>query len=299
MEQAGRLDATQRTAPQSNTKRARLLRHFGFVAGATILLLVVLGSVFAPLLSPYDPYEQDLLDRMTPPAFMDGGSMAHPLGTDKFGRDYLSRLLYGGRLSLFVGVVAAAIAGLIGTVLGVAAGYFGGWTDRVINFLITGRLALPVILVSLTVVALFGASLFVVVTVLGLVLWDRFALVLRATTQQIRNSDFVTAAKLQGGSPLQVILREIMPNVVNNLIVVTTLEIAHAISLEAALSFLGLGVPPPVPSWGLMVAEGKEFILFDSWLITIPGVLLFLLVLSFNLVGDSLRDVFAPEARNT
>lgn len=299
MEQVGELVQTQNAVSSASSKWGRLLRHFGFMVGATILLLVTSGAVLAPLLAPFDPYEQDLINRMVPPAFMEGGSMEHPLGTDKFGRDYLSRLLYGAQISLFVGIVSAAIAGVIGTAFGVAAGYFGGWTDRVINFMITGRLALPVILVSLTVVALFGASLFVVVAVLGLVLWDRYALVMRATTQQIRGADFVTAAKLQGCSPLQVIFREIMPNVANNLIVVTTLEIAQAIALEAALSFLGLGVPPPAPSWGLMVAEGKEFILFDSWLITIPGVLLFLLVLAFNLVGDGLRDAFAPEARNT
>ena len=277
---------------------ARALRHTGLVIGTVILLAIVLGAIFAPVLSPYDPYEQDLLKRMEPPVFLEGGTWEHPLGTDKFGRDYLSRLLYGARISLFVGIAAALISGVIGTTLGVAAGYFGGWVDRAITFFVTGRLALPVILVTLAVVALFGASLMVVVTVLGLVLWDRYALVMRATTQQIRNADFVTAAKLQGCTPLQVIMLEVMPNAANNLIVVATLEIAHAISLEAALSFLGLGVPPPAPSWGLMVAEGKEFMLFEPWLITLPGILLFLLVLSFNLVGDGLRDTTAPEGRN-
>jgi peptide/nickel transport system permease protein len=277
----------------------RAVRHSGLVIGTIILVLILFGAIFAPLLTPYNPYEQDLLNRMTPPAFMEGGAWDHPLGTDKFGRDYLARLLYGARISLFVGIAAALISGVIGTTLGVMAGYFGGWVDRVITFFITARLALPVILVTLAVVALFGASLTVVVTILGLVLWDRYALVMRATTQQIRSADFVTAAKLQGCTPWQVIRLEIMPNTMNNLIVVATLEIAHAISLEAALSFLGLGVPPPAPSWGLMVSEGKEFMLFDPWLITLPGILLFLLVLAFNLVGDGLRDTTAPEARNS
>ena len=286
------------TPTRSRGTIARALRHTGLVIGTAILLAIVLGAIFAPVLSPYDPYEQDLLKRMEPPVFLEGGTWEHPLGTDKFGRDYLSRLLYGARISLFVGIAAALISGIIGTTLGVAAGYFGGWVDRAITFFVTGRLALPVILVTLAVVALFGASLMVVVTVLGLVLWDRYALVMRATTQQIRNADFVTAAKLQGCTPLQVIMLEVMPNAANNLIVVATLEIAHAISLEAALSFLGLGVPPPAPSWGLMVAEGKEFMLFEPWLITLPGILLFLLVLSFNLVGDGLRDTTAPEGRN-
>lgn len=265
------------------------LRHPGTTLGLAILAPIVIMALFAPLLTTHDPYAQNLVLRLRPPVFM-GGTWEHPLGTDKFGRDYLSRLIYGARVSLFVGIAAALIAGIIGTALGVAAGYFGGWTDRIISFFITGRLALPVILVALAVVALFGASLWVVVTVLGLVLWDRFALVMRATTQQIRNADFITAAKLQGCTPLQVIRLEIMPMVANNLTVITTLEIANAISLEAALSFLGLGVPPPLPSWGLMVSEGKEFILFQSWLITLPGILLFLLVLAFNLIGDGISD---------
>jgi len=275
---------------------ARMLRHAGLSVGVFLLAVIVFASVFAPLLTPYDPYEQDLLRGMLPPVFL-GGTFEHPLGTDKFGRDYLSRLLYGGRISLFVGVAAALISGIIGTVLGIAAGYFGGWVDRIITFFITARLALPVILVSLAVVALFGASMTVVVLVLGLVLWDRYALVMRATTQQIRNADFVTAAQLQGCTPLQVIRLEIMPNAINNLLVVATLEVAHAVALEAALSFLGLGVPPPQPSWGLMVTEGKEFMLFDPWLITLPGIMLFLLILAFNMIGDGLRNVMSAESR--
>jgi peptide/nickel transport system permease protein len=284
---------------QLRSRLPRALRHSGLVIGSTILVLIAFGAIFAPMLTPYDPYEQDLLNRMSPPIFMEGGTWEHPLGTDKFGRDYLARLLYGARISLFVGIAAALISGIIGTALGITAGYFGGWVDRIITFVVTARLALPVILVTLAVVALFGASLFVVVTILGLVLWDRYALVMRATTQQIRSADFITAAMLQGCTPWQIIRLEVIPNTMNNLIVVATLEIAHAISLEAALSFLGLGVPPPAPSWGLMVAEGKEFLLFEPWLITLPGVLLFLLVLAFNLVGDGLRDATAPEARNS
>nr|WP_244622912.1 ABC transporter permease [Microvirga brassicacearum] len=274
------------------------MRHTGLTAGAVILVIIVLMGVFAPLLAPQDPYEQNLLARIVPPVWYEGGSWEHPLGTDHLGRDYLARLLYGARVSVFIGVTVAFVSGIIGTVLGVTAGYFGGKTDVVISFLITARLALPVILVALAIVALFGSSLTVVVSVLGLLLWDRFALVMRATTQQIRDADFVMAAKVQGASTLQIIVQEILPNVATNLTVVATLEIAQAIVLEAALSFLGLGVPPPLPSWGLMLAEGKSFILFDPWLITIPGVLLFGLVLAINLVGDGLRDVTAPDSRN-
>ena len=283
---------------RSTAARNRWVGYTGLAIGAAILLLVIAAALLAPLLAPHDPYEQNLLARTVPPFWMEGGSWEHPLGTDPLGRDYLSRLLYGARVSVFIGVSAALISGLIGTTLGVAAGYFGGKVDTVISFIITARLAMPVILVALAVVALFGASLAVVVSVLGLLLWDRYALVMRATTQQIRDTDFVMAARVQGASIPQIIRYEILPNVATNLTVVATLEIAQAIVLEAALSFLGLGVPPPLPSWGLMLAEGKSFILFDPWLITIPGVLLFALVLSINLVGDGLRDVTAPQARN-
>lgn len=276
----------------------RWMRHVGLLTGGTIVLLIVVIALLAPLLAPYDPYEQDLLGRLVPPVWMEGGGWEHPLGTDHLGRDYLSRLLYGARISLLIGIGAALISALIGTTLGVVAGYFGGIVDVVISFLITARLAMPVILVALAVVALIGSSLWVVVGVLGLLLWDRYALVMRATTQQIRSSDFVLAAEVQGCSVLQIVLYEILPNIANNLVVVGTLEVAQAIVLEAALSFLGLGVPAPLPSWGLMVAEGKSFILFDPWLITIPGLLLFVLVLAINVVGDGIRDVTAPEGRN-
>jgi peptide/nickel transport system permease protein len=168
----------------------------------------------------------------------------------------------------------------------------------VVTFLITVRLSMPVVLVALAVVAIVGGSLQVVIAVLGLLLWDRFAVVMRSSTLQIRSMDYITAARAVGCSTTRILMTEIMPNVVNNLIVIATLEIAHAIILEAALSFLGLGVQPPLPSWGLMVSEGKDMMLFEPWLITIPGVALFALVLSINLLGDGMRDVTAPENRN-
>jgi peptide/nickel transport system permease protein len=214
------------------------------------------------------------------------------------GRDYLSRLMYGARISLLIGISAMIISGLIGTTLGVAAGYFGGRVDMVVSFLITTRLSMPVVLVALAVVALIGGSLNVIIWVLGFLIWDRFAVVMRASTQQLRSIDYVSAAKAIGCSTPRILLTEIIPNILNNLIVVATLEIAHAILLEAALSFLGMGVQPPLPSWGLMISEGKEFMLFSPWIITIPGVVLSLLVLSINLMGDGIRDITAPEARS-
>jgi peptide/nickel transport system permease protein len=285
-------------APVKRRIRYRWLTHFGLSLGGAIILIIIMLALLAPVIAPHDPYAQDLLARVVPPFWMDGGSSEHWLGTDALGRDYLSRLLYGARISLTIGFVTALLSGLIGTSLGVMAGYFGGRLDTVITFIVTARLAMPVVLVALAVVALFGSSFTVVLSVLALLLWDRYALVARAATHQIRDRDFVLAARVQGASPWQIIRDEILPNIAVSLIVVATLEMANAIVLEAALSFLGLGVPPPMPSWGLMLAEGKSQILFDSWLITIPGVLLFLLVLAINLVGDGLRDVMAPEARN-
>lgn len=276
----------------------RWRQHTGFMLGFSVLVVFAVMAILAPLLAPHDPYAQSLMSRMQPPVWMDGGSWEHPFGSDQVGRDYLSRIFYGARISLFVGLSVTVIACLIGTALGVAAGYFGGRVDTVISFLITARLAIPVVLVALAVVALVGSSLQVVIAVLGLLLWDRFAIVMRATTQQIRSADFIVAAKVQGASHFQIVMQEILPNVVNNLLVVATLEIAQAIVLEAALSFLGIGVPAPTPSWGLMIAEGRADVFFDPWLITIPGSFLFLLVLATNMTGDGLRDITAPEGRN-
>lgn len=277
--------------------RKRVFGHQGLLIGSAVLILLIFVALFAPLLAPHDPYAQDLLARMKPPVFL-GGTWEHPLGTDHLGRDYLSRLIYGARVSLLIGAVAALISGTIGTAMGVAAGYFGGRVDTVVTFLINVRLAMPVVLVALAVVALMGGSLQVVIVVLGLLLWDRFAVVMRSSTLQVRERDYVTAARAIGASTPRILLSEIMPNILNNLIVVVTLEMAHAILLEAVLSFLGLGVQPPTPSWGLMVSEGKNMMLFEPWLVLIPGAVLFVLVLGINLMGDGLRDVTAPENRS-
>lgn len=277
--------------------RKRVFGHQGLLFGAIVVILLTLVAVLAPWLAPHDPYAQSMMTRMEPPVFM-GGTWDHPLGTDHLGRDYLSRLIYGARVSLLIGAVAALISGVIGTAMGVAAGYFGGKVDAVVTFMINVRLAMPVVLVALAVVAILGGSLEVVIVVLGLLLWDRFAVVMRASTMQVRRREYVAAAQVIGASTPRILLSEIMPNIANNLIVVVTLEMAHAILLEAALSFLGLGVQPPTPSWGLMVSEGKNMMLFEPWLVLIPGAVLFVLVLAINLMGDGLRDVTAPENRS-
>ncbi len=278
--------------------RRRVFGHAGLLIGAGVLAAVVFMAFAAPLLAPYDPYDQDLARRLIPPIWHDEGSWAHPLGTDMLGRDYLSRLIYGSRISLLIGFAVMVISGLIGTALGVAAGYFGGKVDLVVTYLITVRLALPVILVALAIVALVGSSLWLVILVLGLLKWDRFAVVMRSATMQVRDLDYVVAARATGASTARIVLGELLPNVADSLVVVATLEMASAILLEAALSFLGLGVQPPLPSWGLMISEAKSYMFFSAWLITIPGAALFALVLAINLVGDGIRDVTAPEGRN-
>lgn len=275
----------------------RAWRHASLVFGVAVIALIVLVAIFAPLLAPHDPLDQNLARRIVPPFWMAGADSAHLLGTDHLGRDYLSRLIFGARVSLGIGFGVVVIAGVIGTALGLCAGYFGGRVDAAISLVITTRLAMPIVLVALAAVALVGSSLRTLTAVLALLLWDRFAVVVRAATQSLRSREFVTAARALGCSHLRVMLGELLPNLANTLIVIATLEIAQAILLEAALSFLGLGVQAPTPSWGLMIAEGREHVLFDPWLIALPGALLFLLVLAINLLGDGLRDTLAPGAR--
>jgi peptide/nickel transport system permease protein len=278
--------------------RRRIFGHKGLLIGATLLTIIILMALLAPLIAPHDPYAQDLTRRLLPPIWHEKATWAHPLGTDNLGRDYLSRIIYGARISLLIGVAVMIISGLIGSSLGLAAGYFGGRVDMAIMFFITVRLAMPLILVALAVVALVGGSLWVVILVLGLLKWDRFAVVMRAATQQVRSLDYVAAAEASGASAPHIIVSEVLPNVMPQLIVVASVEAASAILLEAALSFLGLGVQPPLPSWGLMIAEAKAYMFFSFWLIAIPGSALAVLVLAINMLGDGIRDVSTPGGRS-
>ncbi len=273
------------------------LRRVTLWIGAVIVGGVALVGLFAPWLMPHDPFVQNLSARLVPPEWMAGGSPAHVLGTDQLGRDYLSRLILGARISMIIGVSTVIGTALIGTTLGVLGGFFGGRTDDVVMFLITCRLSIPIILVLLAVVSLRGSSLLLVILTLGLLLWERFAVVSRTATMQVRNLDYIAAAWSAGASRAHILLREVLPNIVQHLIVVATLEMANAILLESAASFLGLGVPPPLPSWGLMIAEGKDYIFFSPWVIMIPGLSLFVLVLGINLLGDGLRDALLAARR--
>ena len=279
-------------APPSAASRVDLA---GFTVGLLIVGLITFAAIFGNALIPHDPFAQDLGKRLVPPFWMEGARSEHLLGTDQLGRDYLARLVYGARISLMIGILTVITSGIIGTTLGVLGGYFGGRIDDAVLFAITCRLSIPVVLVALAVVGLMGSSLTLVVLTLGLLLWDRFAVVARSTTMQVRNLDYISAAWCAGVSTPYLLAKEILPNIASHLAVVATLEMALAILLEAALSFLGLGVPPPLPSWGLMIAEGKDYMFFSSWVIMIPGVALFVLILGINLVGDGLRNLLGTE----
>jgi peptide/nickel transport system permease protein len=283
-----------------------LIRAFGWpdmknnkalYVGCGLLLVILCMALFAPWLSPHDPYFQDLTYRTVPPVWYEQGTWLHPLGTDQLGRDYLSRLFYGARISLLIGASVAVISGLIGCTMGMLAGYFGGRIDMIVSFFVTTRLSMPVILVALATVALVGSSLLVVIMVLGLLKWDRFAVVMRSATQQVRAMEYVSAAQSAGASTQRILLTEVLPNVLPHLIVIATLEAASAILLEAALSFLGLGVQPPLPSWGLMISEAKSYMFFSFWLIAIPGTALAVLIFAINLAGDGLHQWFTPQER--
>src|SRR5918994_1253567 len=250
--------------------RGRVFGQKSLTIGLGIVALIAAIALLAPLLAPYDPYAQDLTRRLIPPFWYPKGSWLHPLGTDNLGRDYLSRTLYGARISLLIGLSVMVISGLIGTTMGLIAGYFGGRVDLFITFLIL---------------------------TLGLLKWDRFAVVMRSATQQTRSLDYVAAAEAAGASTARIVLGEVLPNIAPHLIVVATVEAASAILLEAALSFLGLGVQPPLPSWGLMISEAKAYMFFSFWLIAIPGTALAFLVFAINLAGDGLRDAIAPDGR--
>ncbi len=278
--------------------RKRIFKHHSFMIGLIILLAIAAVALFAPFLAPHDPYDHELSSRLMTPFWHDQKHAAeHLLGTDKVGRDYLSRLIYGARISLLIGFSTMLISGLIGTVLGVTAGYFGGRVDMVISFVINTRLAMPVFLVAMAAVVALGASLYVVILVLGLFLWDRFAVVMRSITMQARDLEYVKAARAIGCSTPYIIVCEIFPNVLGSLTVVATVEMANAILLEAALSFLGFGVQAPTPSWGLMLNEAREYMFFSPWLLALPGSCLFFLVLAINLFGDGLRDVTQERER--
>lgn len=266
--------------------------------GLLLFLLIAVVALAAPLLAPHDPFQQAIVQRLRPPAWMDRGTTEHMLGTDQLGRDILSRLIYGSRISLFVGAAAVLGAGLLGSILGLLAGFFGGRIDYVISTLINAAWSFPFILLALIIVAVLGASLQNLVIALVATSWAAFARIVRGEVIAQRELDYVTAARSTGLKSGRIILHHVLPNVSSSILVIASIEFGRAIIRESFLSFLGLGVPPSIPSWGGMLSEARPYIFTLPLLVTMPGALIFITTLSVNLFGDGLRDALDPRLRN-
>lgn len=282
-------------AARPNVMRAVLRSKLGVVALA-VLALMVLVALFAPLIAPYEPGAQDLLVRLHPPAWAAGGDASHLLGTDQLGRDILSRLCYGARVSLLVGACAALLAGLVGAAIGLVAGFLGGWFDRILMRLADIQLAFPSILLALAIVGFLGSGLWYVVLVLGFTGWVSYARVIRSEVLSLRTREFVTEARAIGVTDLTIMRRHLLPNVLAPLATIGTLHVAAAIVAEASLSYLGLGVPKQTVTWGGMLADGQLYLGTSWWVAVFPGVALMLTALAVNITGDVLRDVADPKA---
>ena len=264
----------------------------------TVLALFVLIALLAPWLAPHNPEVGKLALRFKPPAWSEGGSTQFLLGTDHQGRDVLSRLIHGARISLAVGVAAVLVAGVLGTTLGLVAGYFRGWVDQVISRVIDAWLALPSLVFAIFLAALTAPSTQNIVLILSAVYWTRYARVVRGEVLGLRERDFVRLAQVAGATPARIILRHILPNVLNTTVVLATLMLGVVIVTEASLSFLGVGVPPPQPAWGLMLADGKKGMMTGYWWLTVfPGLAIMLVVLAASLAGDWLRDRLDPKLK--
>jgi peptide/nickel transport system permease protein len=294
--------ATARTlpwyAPPRVAQAMRQARRYPVVPLALLVCLLALPAALAPQIAPYDPLRGSLAKRLKPPVWMDGGTSEHLLGTDKLGRDILSRMIYGARVSLAVSMIAIVVGGVIGVALGLASGYFGGKTDSLLMRLVDISLSLPTILLALVLVAAVGPSFSTVIIVLVVLLWARYARLVRGETLVIKERDFIARARVAGASHMRIMFRYIFPNVVNSLTVLATLQVGYVILLESALSFLGAGLPRPTPAWGLMIADGRELIVTAWWVSMFPGLAIMLTVLALNLLGDWLRDHLDPKLRN-
>lgn len=293
------LDA-ELAAPAASPSRASLRRLWRFkwgVVAAAVMLLVVASAVGAPLVAPYSPVAVDIQHRLGPPAWMEGGTRAHLLGTDQVGRDLLSRVIYGGRVSLLIGTAAVLVSSTIGVLLGLAAGYFAGRIDWTIMTLINVMLTFPFVLLALAVIAVLGPSLVNMIVVLGVADWPLYARVIRAETLALREREFVVAGRALGMSHARIVFRQILPNLVSVIVVIATLQVARVIILESFLSFLGLGVQPPTPAWGNMLGEGRVYMLNSWWIATFPGLAIFITTLAINLMGNALRDWLDPHMK--
>jgi len=279
-----------RPVPERRSRRAPIIP-------VGIVVAFVLAALLAPLVSPADPYEQALRLRFRPPVWEERGSWAHPLGTDRLGRDMLSRMLYGSRVSLAAGVVTVLLASAFGAAVGLVAGYHGGRVDATLMRITDATLSFPVILLALILAVTVGPSFTNVVIAIAVILWARYARVIRGQVLTLMELDFIAQARIAGAGAWRIITRHLVPNTLNTLVVLVTLQIGYVIIVEASLSFLGAGIPPPTPAWGSMIAEGREFVTSAWWVSSFPGLAILLVVLAFNLLGDWLRDTLDPKLR--
>ena len=282
-----------RAVERSRVQR-KLVRSPVALAGALVLLVVIGAAVFAPYVAPHHPTRQSLIRRFTPPVWAKGGNPAYLLGTDQVGRDILSRMIHGARVSLIVGTAAVVVSLLVGVTLGLLSGFTGGRVDTVIMTIVDVTLSFPQLLLALAFVAALGPSLVTIIVVLGLTGWERYTRVVRAEVLALREKDFVEAARAMGVGSLRMLFRHLLPNTFSSIIVMSTLQVAQAILQEAALSFLGVGTGSAYPTWGQMIALGRDFVSVAWWLPTFPGLAILLTVLAINMVGDRLRDALDP-----
>ncbi len=276
---------------------ARLAKRRTALFGLVVMLVVLVTAVAAPIVSPFDPLEQDIGDRLKPPGWRDDAGRVRPLGTDHLGRDLLARVIFGARPALLVGFAAVAISGLIGMAAGLVSGYFGGWVDDVLMRLADIQLAFPFILLAIAVIGVLGPSLRTIIIVIGVSSWVVYARIVRSAVLTLREREFVQAAQALGSGDARILLRHVLPNALTPWLVVATLDMARVIVIESALSFLGLGVQPPAPTWGGMLADGRVYISTAWWLATFPGLAILVTVLGINLFGDGLRDTLDPRLK--
>jgi len=275
----------------------RITMQMTFLIPVVVLVLLVLVAIFAPLLAPYPPTKTSLPHRLLPPFFIDGGSTAHLLGTDLVGRDVLSRVFYGARVSLSVSLIVIFITSSIGTILGIVAGYLGGRADTLLMRVTDVSLAIPQILIALLLAVVLGPSFKTVVLAISILGWAPYARIIRGEVLKLREADFIAQARIIGSSSLRIMIKHIFPNVVNPLIVIATMSVGLVILMESALSYLGAGIPPTTPSWGLMVSDGRNLIDRAWWISFFPGLAIGLVVLSGNFLGDWIRDKLDPRLR--
>lgn len=284
--------------PAQPSAWSRLARTGKAQVGAGLLLILVLASLAAPLITPHQPHIQNVREKLAPPALQAGGSWSHPLGTDQLGRDVLSRILYGARTSLAIGLFATVTAAAIGIVLGIIAGYYGRSLDAVIMRVVDVQMAFPSILLALAIMVMLGPGLRNLVLVLAITSWEFFARLVRAEALSLRHRDFVEGGRAIGATDGWLIRHYIVPSLVGTISVVATLTVARTVIAESSLSFLGLGIQPPTPSWGGMLAEGRRYLAVAWWIATFPGLVLMMTVVGINLLGDALRDVLDPQLDN-